>query len=67
MKFPSRVILIPSTVHIASHPMQMPKGSAITKREAADAIYVISRISGEGADRKAELETITRRSRRRKN
>ena len=38
----------------ASHPMQMPKGSAITKTEAADAIYVISRISGEGADRKAE-------------
>ena len=34
--------------------MQMPKGSAITKTEAADAIYVISRISGEGADRKAE-------------
>lgn len=38
----------------ASHPMQMPKGSAITKTDAADAIYVISRVSGEGADRKAE-------------
>ncbi len=30
MKFPSRVISIPYRAH-ASHPMQMPKGSAITK------------------------------------
>lgn len=38
----------------ASHPMQMPKGNEIEKTDTDTAIYVISRISGEGADRKAE-------------
>ena len=38
------------TTH-ASHPMQAPAGDAIGKTEAETAIYVISRISGEGADR----------------
>ncbi|MBR2764465.1 MAG: glycoside hydrolase family 3 C-terminal domain-containing protein [Blautia sp.] len=42
----------------ASHPMEMPKGSPITADEISEedrrstpALYVISRISGEGADR----------------
>ncbi len=38
----------------ASHPMQMPEGEDIVKTGTDTAIYVISRISGEGADRKAE-------------
>lgn len=38
----------------ASHPMQMPQGKTIEKTDTDTAIYVISRISGEGADRKAE-------------
>ncbi len=44
----------------ASHPMEMPEGAPVTAadipeedRENAAAIVVISRISGEGADRKA--------------
>lgn len=36
----------------ASNPMAMPKGDPITKKDTDIAIYVISRISGEGADRK---------------
>ncbi|MCR5468385.1 MAG: glycoside hydrolase family 3 C-terminal domain-containing protein, partial [Lachnospiraceae bacterium] len=36
----------------ASNPMQAPLGAPIEKTEADTAIYVISRISGEGADRK---------------
>ena len=38
----------------ASHPMPMPKGEKITASDAQTAIYVISRVSGEGADRKEE-------------
>ena len=38
----------------ASNPMPMPKGSPIEKKDTETAIFVISRISGEGADRKAE-------------
>lgn len=38
----------------ASHPMQMPEGEPIVKTDTDTAIYVISRVSGEGADRKAE-------------
>ncbi|MBO6159684.1 MAG: glycoside hydrolase family 3 C-terminal domain-containing protein, partial [Firmicutes bacterium] len=37
----------------ASNPMKMPLGDPITKTDTDTAIYVISRISGEGADRKA--------------
>ncbi len=36
----------------ASNPMPMPKGDPIVKKDTDIAIYVISRISGEGADRK---------------
>lgn len=36
----------------ASNPMVMPKGDPIIKKDTDIAIYVISRISGEGADRK---------------
>ena len=56
----------------ATTPLQMPKGADITKTDADTAIYVISRVSGEGADRKTgkgdyyltdvereELENIT--------
>ena len=41
----------------ATHPLVLPKGAEITSETKTDtdiAIYVISRISGEGADRKAE-------------
>ncbi len=41
----------------ATHTLKSPRGKTITKDEKADAeiaIFVISRISGEGADRKAE-------------
>lgn len=38
----------------ATTPLQMPKGADITKTDADTAIYVISRVSGEGADRKTE-------------
>lgn len=39
----------------ASHPLLMPKGAPIIKEDGAEiAVYVISRISGEGADRKNE-------------
>ncbi len=38
----------------ASHPMQMPEGEPVVKTDTDTAIYVISRVSGEGADRKAE-------------
>ncbi|MBR2263650.1 MAG: glycoside hydrolase family 3 C-terminal domain-containing protein [Firmicutes bacterium] len=37
----------------ASNPMVMPKGDPIEKKETDTAIFVISRISGEGADRRA--------------
>ncbi len=37
----------------ASNPMVMPMGGPIKKTAADTAIYVVSRISGEGADRKA--------------
>ena len=37
----------------ASHPMPMPKGSDITSTDTDTVIYVVSRVSGEGADRKA--------------
>ncbi|MBO4887743.1 MAG: glycoside hydrolase family 3 C-terminal domain-containing protein [Firmicutes bacterium] len=37
----------------ASNPLKMPDGSPITKKDTDTAVYVISRISGEGADRKA--------------
>ena len=40
----------------ACNPLQMPKGMPVTentKTEAEVAIYIISRVSGEGADRKA--------------
>ena len=56
----------------SSNPLQAPLGAPITRAEADTAIYVVSRISGEGADRKARkgdyylsdaetetLETIT--------
>ncbi len=36
----------------ASHPMPMPGGAEITSTDTDTAIYVISRVSGEGADRK---------------
>lgn len=38
----------------ASNPMIFPQGPEITKTEADTAIMVVSRISGEGADRKEE-------------
>ncbi len=57
----------------ASHPMPSPRGMAITGGDAETAVYVISRISGEGADRtctpgdyllseteQEELETVCR-------
>lgn len=37
----------------ATTPLQMPMGADITKTDTDTAIYVISRVSGEGADRKA--------------
>lgn len=36
----------------ASHPMGAPEGGEITGGDADTAVYVISRVSGEGADRK---------------
>ena len=38
----------------ASNPLKMPYGDPITKKDTDTAVYVISRISGEGADRKAQ-------------
>lgn len=38
----------------SSHPMPMPRGGALVRTEAETAIYVVSRISGESADRQAE-------------
>lgn len=37
----------------ATTPLQMPKGADICKTDAETAIYIVSRISGEGADRRA--------------
>jgi len=37
----------------SANPMQMPQGGSIEKKNTDTALYVISRISGEGADRKA--------------
>lgn len=38
----------------SSNPLQAPLGAPIPRAEADTAIYVVSRISGEGADRKAK-------------
>lgn len=38
----------------ASNPFSMPDENAVTKKEADVALYIISRFSGEGSDRRAE-------------
>ena len=37
----------------ATRPMALPEGGAIEKKDTDTAVYVISRVSGEGADRRA--------------